>query len=136
MSRKKFIVILGSILVLLGVWLGLNPRGRFGWSFYAFTTYNSFPRLVSDIQIRADGEVRRVTKTHDISRESLEWLLNPRPEILIIAIGWDGVAKPRPEAESIKDCQLHILKNEAARKLYNELKKAGKRVAIHFHSTC
>ena len=42
-------------------------------------------------------------------------------------------------AEGVKrlpGTEIHILKNKEAKALFNSLKKAGRRVAIHYHSTC
>jgi hypothetical protein len=77
-----------------------------------------------------------VAKTHDRTLESIEWLLEPKPEILITGIGWDGVTKVDQKVESIKNCDVHLLKSREAIDLFNKLEKAKKRVAIHFHSAC
>ena len=62
--------------------------------------------------------------------------LAPKPEVLIIALGWDGVTTPDDRIRQYKGCEIHILKNKEAIDLFNRLKQAGKRVAIHYHSTC
>jgi len=56
--------------------------------------------------------------------------------VLIIAIGWDGVTRPAAEIAALQQCQVKILKSGEALKLFNQLKKAGRLVAIHYHSTC
>src|ERR1041385_7163955 len=35
-----------------------------------------------------------------------------------------------------KGCEIHLLKNKEAIDLFNRLKRSGRRVAIHYHSTC
>jgi hypothetical protein len=65
-----------------------------------------------------------------------EWLLDPKPDALIVSTGWHGTTVPRKKVVEISDCEVHILKNEEAIELYNRLKKSGKKVAVHYHSTC
>lgn len=136
MNKKKLLITLAMLASVVTVWLICNPPRRFGWCRYALTTYNGIPRPVSDLQIRADGSVRTVAKTHDLKLETIKWLIEEKPEVLIISIGWDGVAQPDEQVQSFKECEVHILKNREAIDLFNKLKKSGKRVAIHLHSTC
>jgi hypothetical protein len=77
-----------------------------------------------------------VEKTHELTFHDIEWLLTPKPEVLIIALGWDGVTSPDDRIRGYKECQVHLLKNKEAIELYNRLKQEGRRVAIHYHSTC
>jgi len=135
-SKKKLIIVLFMLAVLLTIWLVGNPPGRFGWCCYGYSTFAACPRPVSDFQVRADGNTRKVTKTHQLSFEQIEWLLQPKPEVLIIALGWDGVTIPDDTIRDYKGCEIHILKNKEAIDLFNRLKRSGKRVAIHYHSTC
>jgi hypothetical protein len=136
-KRKRILIpTLAGLAVLSTVWLAANPPGRFGWCCYAFTTFSAWPRPVSDIQVRADGGIRKVAKTHQLTFEKIEWLLDPQPEVLIIALGGDGVTNPDDTIRNHKGCVVHLLKNRDAIELYNHLKKAGTRVAIHYHSTC
>ncbi|MCC6680063.1 MAG: hypothetical protein IT445_04080 [Phycisphaeraceae bacterium] len=136
MRHKKLIALLVVVVVLFTLWLFTNPPGRFGWSYYGFSTYNSLPRFVSDFQIRGDGQIRKIDKTHDLSFDQIQWLLDPRPDVLIIAQGWQGLTVPDDRIRTYEGCEIHILTNKKAIDLYNRLKRAGKRVAIHYHSTC
>lgn len=137
MRRHRKII---SVVIVLGLlltgWLLANPPGRFGWSCYAYTTFGALPCPISDFQVRADGSTRNVDKTHELSFERIDWLLDPQPEVLIIGLGWDGVTEPAARIRNYKDCEVHFLKNDEAIELFNRLKKEGKRVAIHYHSTC
>lgn len=135
-NKRRTAASLLLLVLLLVLWVVFNPFGRFGWCSFGFTIYNAIPRPVTDIQVRADGKVRRVAKTHDLRYEDIVWLLDPKPDLLIIATGWDGVTVPRPEIGNLRDCEVRILKTEEARLLFNALKRSGKQVAIHFHSTC
>lgn len=134
--KKKLAVALTVLVTLAAIWLVANPPGRFGWCCFACTTYGSWPRVISDFQIRADGETRTVEKTHDLTYEKIEWLLEPQPDVLIIALGWHGVTTPDRRIRDYQGCEVHLLKNDQAIELYNRLKKSGKRLAIHYHSTC
>lgn len=136
--KKRLVTALVVIAVLSTIWLVANPPGRFGWCCFGYTTYGACPcpRLIADFQVRADGETREVTKTHDLTFEQIEWLLEPKPEVLIIALGWDGVTTPDERIREHKGCEIRLLKNKEAIQLFNRLKRSGKRVAIHYHSTC
>jgi hypothetical protein len=137
MTRKrKVIAALVVLAVFVAVWLVANPPGRFGWCCYAYTTYGGCPRPISDFQVRADGSSRTVGKTHQLTFEHVEWLLDPKPDVLIIALGWDGVTVPNDRIREHRGCETHFLKNREAIELFNRLKRAGKHVAIHYHSTC
>jgi hypothetical protein len=137
MPPRKHTILLVTLALCLGAWIVANPPQRFGrCSCYAFTTYSAWPRIVTDIQIRSDGQTRRVEKTHDLTFADVEWLLTPKPDVLIIALGWDGVTAPDDRIRGYKDCEVHLLKNKEAIELYNRLKRDGRSVAIHYHSTC
>ncbi len=137
MTKKKRRKILGGALVILLVgWVLFNPPGRFGICTFGLTTYGCIPRPVSDIQVRCDGKTRSVEKTHALKLDHVQWLLDPVPSILIIGIGWEGAVNPEQQIRDLKDCEVRILKTGEAVKEYNRLKRQGKRVAIHVHSTC
>ena len=135
MSRKRSIQF-GLLVVLVVFWLVSNRPGRFGWACYAFTVYNAVPRPLSDLQIRSNGQVRKIAKTHSLNVEQLGWLMEDKPDVVIISIGWDGVVEVADGVKQLPNAEIHILKNKEAKALFNSLKKAGRRVAIHYHSTC
>lgn len=134
--KRKPIVILSALILALGVWLLINPPGRFGFCMFGCLTYSSVPRPLSDLQVRSDGKTRSVSKTHSLTLDQVRWLLEPRPKILIIGTGWDGVVEPSKELQTLPECDVRILKTGDAVQLYNALKRAGQKVAIHVHSTC
>ena len=88
------------------------------------------------MQVRSDGKVRTVEKTHDLKYEDIEWLLESKPEILIIGTGWQGIVKPEEKIKKVGSCKIHIMKTGEAVNLFNKLKSEGKKVSIHLHSTC
>lgn len=133
MTRGKIALIVATTLAL--IWVIVNPPGRFGYCRFAWTTYSCVPHPFGDFQIRADGTTRNVEKTHDLRLEQIAWLLEPKPEILIIAIGWDGVVDPDERIKSLEGCEVKVLKTPDAIQLFNSL-KGKKKVAIHLHSTC
>jgi len=122
--------------VAAGAWLAFNPPGRFGPSCFGYTAYNSIPRPVTDPQIRSDGKLRYVRKTHDLGLAQVAWLLEPRPDVLVVSIGWSSVVQVRPELTSLPDVEVRILPTGAALDAFNSLTLAGRAVAIHVHSTC
>jgi hypothetical protein len=132
-NRKRWIW-LGLLVGVVTVWLVATPSGRFGFARYAFTVFNQWPRPISDFQVRADGTFRRTAKTHELDYEKVAWLFEGDPEFVIVAIGWDGVVQPDEKIRAAS--VVRVLKNKEAIELFNKLKRAGKRVAIHYHSTC
>ncbi len=136
MKKTRWKLIVGISAILFLGWVVLNPPGRFGICSFGFTTYGCIPWPASDVQVRADGAMRRVEKTHDLKLNNVRWLLDPVPEVLIIGIGWEGGASPEKAISGITQCQVRVLKTGEAIRLYNRLKKQGKKVAIHVHSTC
>ena len=135
-SKKQLIVGIGSAMVA-GGWLLANPWGRLGFCWYGVSVYSCRPHLLSDFQIRANGDLRKVEKTHGIQIETVRWLTSPGPTVLIIATGWHGVCKIAESVRSLPTgIDVRILRTADARRVYNALKKTGTRVAIHCHSTC
>ena len=138
MKRRKKVLLglLGVLVALLVVWVVLNPPGRFGMCRFAFTTYNCVPYPAMDIQVRADGVSRRVERTHDLRLPAVQWLLDSQPDVLIISTGWQGAVNVADAIREIKRCKVEVLMTPEAIDRFNRLKRAGKKVAIHVHSTC
>ena len=138
MTRKKKILVgtLSTLMVLLIVWVAINPPGTFGYCRFALTTYGSVPYPALDIQVQSDGRLRFVDKTHDLKFDAIEWLLASGPDVLIICKGWQGVVRVNEDITAIDNCTVEVLKTGEAISRFRELKKQGKKVAIHVHSTC
>ncbi len=119
----------------IGGWLLVNPFAAFGLSRFGVTTYSWIPVPLADFQVRADGAIRWVEKSHDLQADSLTWLLTAeRPEVLIVAVGWRSGDRVAPV--NARPTKLLILPTGKAMSVCNELKARGTRVAIHVHSTC
>lgn len=135
--NRRFLVVSLLMVALVGLgWTLVNRGGRFGLSRYGLTTYSRLPLPIVDIQVRGDGKVRWVAKTHDLGREELGWLLSPRPEVVIVATGWQSQVHLPPDFVSSADTRVIAVPNADALPLYNYLKDQGVHVAIHVHSTC
>ena len=137
-GRTKRIMVVGAglLVAVLVAWLIVNPPGTFGYCRFGLTVYGSVPYPACDIQVRADGTVRRVAKTHDLRLSAVQWLRQPRPEVLIIATGCQGAVEVGREIHDLKNCTVETLRTREAIERFRELKKHGKKVAIHIHSTC
>jgi hypothetical protein len=135
--RRRLLVISSLLLAITAAgWIAVNPGGRFGLSRYGLTTYSRIPLPILDVQIKADGAFRLVSKTHEIDAQRIAWLLQPKPEVLIVALGWTGAARTVGISSAAAGTRIIALPTDEALPLYNSLKKQGVRVAIHVHSTC
>ncbi len=100
------------------------------------TTYNRLPVPLSDMQVRSDGTMRVVSRgSHQIPVEQLAWLVQPEPQVLIIAGGWQGDARAAGPLQ-LKGTKILVLRTGQALALFNSLREQGVRVAIHVHSGC
>jgi len=109
MKRRIFIVCAAIVVIAAGVWILVNPGQRFGISTQAFTTYNRLSLPMVDLQVRGDGAMRLVSKSHKVDAEQLD---------------------------SLTQVQVLTLRTGEALKKFNSLREQGVRVAIHVHSTC
>jgi hypothetical protein len=133
-GRRLTVLALAGLLVC--GWLVINRPGRFGPSCYGYISYNALPRPVMDFQVRSNGATRRVPKTHDLGVDQIQWLLDPPPDVLIICKGWSSVVQVRDEVLNLPGRDVRIIPTGAGLELFNELRSAGRSVAIHVHSTC
>ncbi len=135
MKRWILVVVALVIAALVTVWFVANPRGRFGWSTSMLTTYNRAPLPFVDLQVRGDGAMRVVGKSHEVDEARLAWLLDPRPDVLIIAVGWRADVRIKGPLARFGQTKLLVLPTGKALKVFNSLREKGVRVAIHVHST-
>lgn len=127
----------GFLLLLAPVaWFFMNPVRGFGVSFEGLTTYDMVPFPLVDFQVRSDGELRRVPKTRDLGLDQVAWLVEDKPETLIVSTGWEGRVQVSPQiTDFLHGYDVRVLKTGEAIALYNQLKAEGRRVAIHLRST-
>ena len=136
MSRTTLILAATGVLVLMAGWVVANPGGRFGMSRDGLTTYDRLPFPFVDMQVRSDGAMRLVSKSHRIATQQLAWLARPQPEVLIIAAGWQGDVRGPARLGDLERTRIVALPTPRALALFNSLRDQGVRVAIHVHSTC
>ena len=136
MTKRLLVVSSLLLAITVAAWVVVNPGGQFGLSQYGLTTYTRLPLPILDVQVRADGAFRLVTKTHEIDAQRVAWLLDPKPEVLIIGLGWTGAARTVGLSRLLADTRVIAVPTDEALPLYNSLKEKGVRVAIHVHSTC
>lgn len=136
--KKRLLIIVPIILVIAIVaWFVVNPIGRFGYRGFGVTVYGSFPYAPSDIQVRANGEIRKVEKTHELTYEDVKWLLqSEKPDVLFIGTGWQGKVNADDKIKNIDGVDVRIMKTGEAVEEFDKLKGEGRKVAIHVHSTC
>jgi hypothetical protein len=136
MSRNLRLGILIFLALLVVVWFALNRKAEhFGFSFAGFTTYGATPIPYFDIQVRGNGEWRTVSKTQNIDSETLLWLSETHPQVLIIGQGYGGKAMVQPDVLETPGCEVKVLKTREALQLYNSLRDQQSRVAIHVRSS-
>jgi hypothetical protein len=120
-----------------GAWLVANPLGQFGVSGFGVTTFSKLPVPYFDLQVRGDGRLRLVSKSHRPGSDTLSWLLEvERPEVVVIALGWQAGVAEEAVPQALAGVKVVTARTGEALALYNALKQEGKRVAIHVHSTC
>jgi len=136
MKRKRWVLPGIAIVALAVAWFALNRPGRFGLAVFGFTAYNSIPWPGVDLQVRPDGTSRRVEKTHELSANDIAWLVESHPETLILSEGWRGAVRVPEELRHQEGLDIRVLRTPDALRLFNQLRAAGTRVAIHVHSTC
>ena len=86
--------------------------------------------------MRPDGTSRRVEKTHELGAKDIAWLVESHPETLILSEGWRGAVRVPDELRHQQGLDVRVLRTPDALRLFNQLRAAGTRVAIHVHSTC
>lgn len=137
MTRQHKLVLLVLLLVTTAGWAGVNPGGGFGLSGYGLTTYCRVPVPGLDFQVRADGALRLVGKSHAVDAGKLHWLVeSAAPAVLIVALGWSSGVRLPSDLAAPPGMRIEALPTGDALALYNTLKRRGVRVAIHVHSTC
>ena len=110
------------------------------------TIYKGIPIVFYDVLIFPDGTFRLVDKKHYFNRRDQRFLLKRKPDILLIASGWDGVGGRGFETNAPVQfiynqftehmTQVLILPTPQAYETFNRLKREGKNVLLVLHSSC
>ncbi len=137
MRRRQLVFIAGALAAVLASWIWANPGAKFGLSRFGVTTYSRLPIPLLDVQVRQDGAIRVLFKSHDIDSGRLAWLVREKhPEVLVVGLGWEESAHLSSGFRPPAGTRIVALPTEAALALFNSLRDQGVRVAIHVHSTC
>ncbi|NIN51668.1 MAG: hypothetical protein GTN80_00650 [Nitrososphaeria archaeon] len=127
-------IIIGIVIICLAAWILINPIGKFGVHTFGFTVYSTIPVPYFDLKIHADGFPSIQEKSHFVSLEEASDLINEKPEVLIIGIGYDQMVRMD---ERIKDLvEVEALATPKAIERFNELKDDGTKVVAIIHTTC
>lgn len=135
MRRFFRILFLIVMVILIAAWFVINPAGQFGLSCEGFTTYSMVPIPWFDVQVRTNGEWRTVKKNGAVTEESILWLMESKPQVLIIGRGYKANAPVEPAILERKDCEVKVLETKEALTTFNQLRAEQRRVAIHLRST-
>jgi hypothetical protein len=134
-SRRRKVLL--SLLVLFLLWAGTAVwPGGIRYSRFGFTVVGAVPVPLIDFTIGSSGVPGYRTKSHTITRAELEPLIAPGVEHLVIACGWDRVARVDADARAFPGVTVEILATPDAFARYNALRIQGKRVALLAQTTC
>jgi hypothetical protein len=137
LKRRQLWVIAALVAICVAGWVFVNPSARFGLSQFGVTTFNRVPVPYVDLQVRSDGAIRWVAKTHDPDAAVFACLVSSRkPEVIVVALGWQSGVQAGNGFPSLAGIKVLAVPTDEALPLYNLLKDQGVRVAIHVHSTC
>lgn len=133
----KWLLLAAGLLLGAAAWFLLNPVKGFGLSRPGLATYDMIPIPWADFQVRPDGTLRRVPKTHALTLDAVTWLVEGRPETTIVCTGWEGRVVPdRQIVDVLHGYDVRVMKTGDGLALYNRLLlQENRRVAIHVHST-
>lgn len=136
-ARRKALIF-GFIVLVLIVWIILNPIGKFGYYGFGYTVYSAIPVPYFDLKIGPSGIPQIREKSHLVLFNEVDEYIELNYEYnitLIIGIGYDGLVKV-DEKILESNSTIIVLKTPEAIKKYNDLKGQGKKVAIVIHSSC
>ena len=110
----------------------------FGWTSFGRV---KFKNEIYDHDIYVDVGMEahpRGGKSHDITRDELESMLDSEVEAVVIGTGQSGCARLTPEARRLieeRQLELHMYESPQAVKEYNRICVTRKTVAL-IHVTC
>lgn len=102
--------------------------------------YHQVLIIGDQVSKRDSGRLRDLFKTtHRIGDWEQKLLLSKKPEIILIAHGWNGVLKVSEEFKkkiAEPGIELQIVSTPKIVKEYQQLTKKGKKVNVLIHTTC
>ena len=103
-------------------------------------TYDQVLIINQQVQERSRAKLKQLFgTTHRISPEEQKQLLSHRPEIILIASGWNGVLRLTPEFKDKlkqKGIELKVVLTPGVVKEYNQLVEQGRKINALIHTTC
>ena len=141
MKKKVLLACPAAVVVLVVVWVAFNPPGRFGYHRFGLTVYSGIPFPAVDVVVHANGfPGLRGSKAHWVSVEEFERLIGHRadawPDVVIVGTGYEGRVQVEESILTRSGPAVEVLPTPQAIRRFNELRRAGKRVAAIIHSTC
>jgi len=92
-----------------------------------------------DVYVFWDGTVERRVGDHTIPARQMEYIVEKKPEIIIIGTGQFGVVRVPSESEKLaREQNIEVVKARTPQAIgiFNEAMKQGKRVSAIIHVTC
>jgi len=92
-----------------------------------------------DVYVFWDGAVERRVGDHTVPARQMEYIVNKKPEIVIIGTGQFGEVRVPSESEKLaKEQNIEVVKTRTPQAIgiFNEAMKQGKRVSAIIHVTC
>jgi len=144
--RMTMIVLVIVIITGLAGSLIINRNTQINHSTYGLIVYKGIPVPFFDLLIYPNGFPRLIDKKHDFNFQDKQFMLDQKPFILLIGTGTRGLGGKGFMIEEgttflynnhiEAGTQVILLETPEACKVFNRLKKAGKRVMFIIHSTC
>ncbi|HIE23168.1 MAG TPA: hypothetical protein EYP68_02950 [Candidatus Korarchaeota archaeon] len=135
LSFKRRLII-SLVVVSFVIWILINQPGKFGIHVFGFTVYSGIPLPYVDVKVHANGWPSLRKKSHFLAYEEIKDLLEEKPEVIVIGIGYSNAVRVDERILKIKGPRIEILSTPEAISRFNELKTKGVKVAAIIHSTC
>ena len=92
----------------------------------------------NDVYILVDGTVEERPKSHEITKQEIEYIAKDGPEVIVIGKGTSGVAALNEEAsQMLEKLGVEVIKDKTQdiRDSYNQ-KSQKQKIAAIIHTTC
>ena len=136
-SNVARLLVLGVIAFIVASPFISASMKQVTWSRFGFMVYGVVPIPLFDFTVDQQGLLGLRAKTHTITVDEVQALVNSETTVIVIALGWDSVSHVD---ESIyfdfRNMEIHELSTPEAFEKYNELTKEGVKVVLIGHTTC